>query len=278
MKRSTRSFAKKASNLYQSIHQQLSVYAGAAVMAVVSVLALTQPSEAKIVYTPTHVYIKSGQNPYSLDLNHDGTTDFIMDQVYFLKNHVCNNRTFESDRLSETPIQGNAAVVATDGSAVPLDRSAEIGPKQSFGFSYGSMALVEQGYFQVGLHECGYVHRTSFYWVNVTNRYLGLEFQINGKTHYGWARLSVQVGYVYIKALVTGYAYETIAGKSIKAGQTKEADNPTNEDFGPSASLTSPIPDAPQPASLGMLALGAQGVPLWRRKESALEGDLKGAV
>ena len=30
----------------------------------------------------------------------------------------------------------------------------------------------------------------------------------------------------------------------------------------------SPISDPPQPTSLGMLALGAQGVPLWRRKES----------
>jgi hypothetical protein len=45
---------------------------------------------------------------------------------------------------------------------------------------------------------------------------------------------------------------------------------PTNEDFGPGASMTSPIPDRPQPASLGILALGAQGVPLWQRKESSL--------
>lgn len=48
MKRSTASFARKASNLYQSIRRQLCGYAVAAVVAVVSVLALTQPSEAKI--------------------------------------------------------------------------------------------------------------------------------------------------------------------------------------------------------------------------------------
>lgn len=36
----------------------------------------------------------------------------------------------------------------------------------------------------------------------------------------------------------------------------------------PMLSLTNPIPDTPQPASLGMLALGAQSVPLWRRKKS----------
>jgi hypothetical protein len=72
---------------------------------------------------------------------------------------------------------------------------------------------------------------------------------------------------------LTGYVYETIPGKSIKTGRTKgPADDPTNDEFSPGASLTNPISDTPQPASLGMLALGAQGVPLWRRKESALEG------
>ena len=100
----------------------------------------------------------------------------------------------------------------------------------------------------------------------VTDRYLGLTFLRNGRTHYGWARLTVSGAFV---AKLTGYAYETIAGKSIIAGQTKgAADDPTNEDFGSDASLTNSIPDKPQPASLGTLALGAQGVPLCRRKVS----------
>jgi hypothetical protein len=74
---------------------------------------------------------------------------------------------------------------------------------------------------------------------------------------------------------LTGYAYETDSGKGIIAGQTKgpgEIDNSAEQskanDPGASAFLTNPIPDTPQPASLGMLALGAQGVPLWRRKET----------
>jgi len=117
-------------------------------------------------------------------------------------------------------------------------------------------------------------------WVSVTQRYLGLSFRVKGRSHYGWARLNVQYhvskgGGDYFIATLTGYAFETIAGKSIKAGQTKEAaDDPTNEDFNPGASLTNPVPDISR--SLGMLALGLQGVPIWRRKKSALEGDLKG--
>jgi hypothetical protein len=105
-------------------------------------------------------------------------------------------------------------------------------------------------------------------WDNVTNRYLGLKFIIRGKLHYGWTRLNVQEN-LFFTATLTGYAYENIAGKSIKAGQTKgAADEWDEEGFDTGASVMSPITDTPQPAALGMLALVAQGVPLWRRKES----------
>jgi hypothetical protein len=106
-------------------------------------------------------------------------------------------------------------------------------------------------------------------WFNVKDRYLGFKFQIGGKTHYGWARLNARLQGSKITLVLTGYAYETIAGKSIKAGQTKEAaDHSGEQDFSPNADLTAPISDTPQPASLGMLSLGAQGVALWRRRES----------
>jgi hypothetical protein len=104
-------------------------------------------------------------------------------------------------------------------------------------------------------------------WVNVSNRYLGLSFKIKEKTHYGWARLSVQVGYVYIRATLTGFAYEDTAGKSINAGQTHgRADDLTDLSSGPRASIATPITDTRQLASLGMLALGAPGLSIWRRE------------
>jgi hypothetical protein len=103
MKGSIKSFAKKASNLYESVHQQLSVYAVAvAVVVVVSVLALTQLSEAKIDYTPVHVAIRVD---YNLDLNHDGVTDFNI-QNLSLWNGNCNVR----DSVIEQPTSGNGVV------------------------------------------------------------------------------------------------------------------------------------------------------------------------
>ena len=100
-------------------------------------------------------------------------------------------------------------------------------------------------------------------WYGVIDRYLGVEFQKNGKTHYGWARLSVEVSRKPFKAtaILTGFAYESIAGKSIKAGQTKGADDVVER---PDARLAAPTG---KPATLGMLALGERGLSIWRRKE-----------
>jgi len=67
-------------------------------------------------------------------------------------------------------------------------------------------------------------------WVRVHDRYLGLKFLINGKVHYGWARLNSEAKHWYIGgtwATLTGYAYETIPGKPIKAGKTHGKDEGT---------------------------------------------------
>src|ERR1700678_1350243 len=64
---------KTASNLSESMHQQLSTYALAASAAGVGILALAQPAEAKIVYTKTHLVI-AGAERYNLSLHHDKVT------------------------------------------------------------------------------------------------------------------------------------------------------------------------------------------------------------
>ena len=103
-------------------------------------------------------------------------------------------------------------------------------------------------------------------WLGVQNRYLGLKFIIRGKFHYGWARLSADGN----GEILSGYAYQTIPDKPIIAGKTHGEDD---IDPGSGASLTSPVPDIPEPASLGALALGAPGLSIWRRKESVGAGQ-----
>ena len=65
-----------------------------------------------------------------------------------------------------------------------------------------------------------------------------------------------------MSATITAYAYETVANKIIEAGIGGAA----------SAIESAAQNQISQPArpSLGMLALGANGLPLWRREEDLL--------
>ena len=92
-----------------------------------------------------------------------------------------------------------------------------------------------------------------------------LTILLSALRYYGWARLSVKAlkRRFTLTATLTGFAYETIPGKPIIAGQTKGPDEDRN-DLGP-ASLTAPTW---KPATLGALALGAPGLTIWRRDEA----------
>jgi hypothetical protein len=260
---------KTASNLPDSVHQQLNMYTLAAGAAGVGALALAQAAEAKIVYTPANVVIGlGGVQTYHLDLNKDGVADFSIDTTH--RGYACGNRGTLIFGLFEKGVARNGAMGRTPLAAA-LSAGASIGPAQRFFGAKGTMAYYRHNY---GGH-C-HPNEARGYWQNVNARYLGLIFKISGQFHYGWARLNVTRHRLHgFTATLTGYAYETIPGKAIVAGKTVADEY--EDDFGPGASLTNPIPDK-QPPSLGMLALGAQGVPLWRRKESALQGDLKGGL
>jgi hypothetical protein len=74
--------SRTSSILSDSVLEHLNRYAVAATAAGVGVLAATPPAEAKIVYTPAHIRI-SPHHMVSLDLNHDGKTDFTLDDTLY---------------------------------------------------------------------------------------------------------------------------------------------------------------------------------------------------
>ena len=70
-------------------------------------------------------------------------------------------------------------------------------------------------------------------WFNVPNRYLGVRFQVRNhhvpETHYGWIKVS-DVAYLdnhqnlQAATFVSGFAYETVPGQRIMAGETAGAE------------------------------------------------------
>ncbi len=222
------------SRLSDSVHHQLNMYTLAASAAGVGMLALVQPAEAKVVYTPTNITIVSG-GAYSLDLNHDGRPDFTL-SAWSACTTTCAGAlaAFSASRL-----KGPNWVEAKDYQAGALHFGNRIGPHKTFSAWADMLSLVSGGVVRG-------------YWDNVKDRYLGFRFYIDNKTHYGWARLDVHHHGDRITATLTGYAYETVPNKSIIAGKTK----------GPDVISV-------QPASLGHLAKGASAVSAWRVKQTA---------
>lgn len=241
-----------------SLHHPLNLYTLAAGAAGVSLLALAEPCAGKVVYTKAHQAIGTG-GIYGLDLNNDGTMDFV------IRERGNPFSTIGSNRLEAKGALGNA--VEGNSSAAALSEGSPISQHQNFssGTSYAAEAMVVAYCTGIGT-TCG----TRGRWVDVKNRYLGLKFRIGAETHFGWARLSVVIEANHkIGATLTGYAYETIANKGIRAGQTggEDSSSEARSDSSKSAvPLDLSAPSAPrvlellQPVSLGRLAAGATDV------------------
>lgn len=251
MQHSPRSLSK----LSEPVHHQLNMYAIAASAAGVSLLALTQPAEAKIVYTHTNQVIQPFQTVY-IDLNHDGISDFAI-SAYASGHNGSGHRTYFSDMTVAGLEQANAVVVKAKGFAAALHAGKLIGRGEKF--KAGNF-LMDRCFSKSAFSTSHPVHSFLGPWVRLSRGYLGLKFTINGKIHYGWARLT---NTTCSGGTLTGYAYETIPDKPIIAGKTKGT-----EDIGTEEQAALSSAPARKPASLGALALGSPGTSIWRREES----------
>jgi hypothetical protein len=254
-----RSRSRVAVTLSEPLHRRLNSYAIAATAAGVSVLALAPRSEAKIVYTKTHQVI-GFNGVYALDVNNDGIFDFVLTQWYDSSPYF----GVSALGLVAKPGIGNALVGTSKNLgrfASALYRGARIGATQHFLNSPGSRSGATMANVSVRSSRSGGP------WKNVDDRYLGMKFQLDGKTHYGWARLSVHM-VNGITATLTGYAYETVPNRPIRAGRTQGGNDASPPSTGASNSnsfdLSNPKPN--QAFSLGSLARGAQGGTTWRQQ------------
>jgi hypothetical protein len=228
------------SELKPTLDKRLVAYVAAASGAGVTALALGQPAAAEIVYTPANVAVGAY---YAIDLNHDGISDFTLKTVPFDSGHG-------HFLILALDVPGNAA----ENYAGPLPIASAIAPPRKFTTSTYYGGLWMGAAFEYGTQQGSWGP-----WFNVSNKFLGLKLMIDGQVHYGWARVTVSGG---IQAVLTGYAYETIPNRPIRAGQRSETDSET--------SSVSPL-DAPVPRrlpDLGLLASGAYGFAAWRREDA----------
>lgn len=224
--------------LSDSLNVQLNAYALAASAAGVGLLVLAAPGEAKIIYTPAHEKI-GPKSKFNLDLSHDGNTDFTLTNGTYIGSFGTSLWFLSVGPARDgNEVWGHTFRSGRYGAASALFPKVRIKSAQHFAPGEKGMATLPLG----SANTC------SGPWANVRNRYLGFKFAIDEKTHFGWARLNVSCPYGSgeIVGTLTGYAYETVPGRSIVTGQER----------GPDELVT-----GNPPAELGRLALGAQGLP-----------------
>jgi hypothetical protein len=187
-------------------------FALVSVAALLALLAVLKPAEARVVYTKVNQVYGSGQ--WSLSLTNT-RTDFTFYQGSGVQGCLQVNVTIY-------PVQGDSVLYGTIQSGVAwaaaLNAGAPINKNQSFFYPWSILADFRGGPVCPFRHDYGY-------WLNTGAHYLGLQITRHGKTHYGWAQLSVVLqqiwgGHYRLTSTLTGYAYESVVGKSILAGQT----------------------------------------------------------
>jgi hypothetical protein len=225
----------------ENFEVRLAAYAMAAGAAGVGLLAATTPAHAEVVYTPAHIVFDAGAVP--IDLNHDGVNDFFLSIYNFV-----SSRSGDARRLRVVGEAQNGVLCSGSSGYPPIALKA--------GYRIGANA---GSFNQRGAPAVNVVDLKSETYVggpfaNAGDRFLGLKFNVDGETHFGWALLRVGAGLIgkhaTIRATLLGYAYDTVAGQAIGAGQ--------------GASEHEKSEAALEAGSLGMLALGW---PAWRRKE-----------
>lgn len=212
----------------EKLAHRLNLYALCATAAGVSLAALAQPSEAKIIYTPAHHKLPINK-AFNLDLNHDGITDFSLSASHFVaKTSTVSGTEIRGSAFLHLPKKSNSVVGYPSGypyyasalkAGVRVGRGSPFVRDSKFRIVMGGQILSShRGKLSIGPWNVD--------GKGVKNRYLGLKFLIKGRVHYGWARMNVHIYNYYPDVVLTGYAYETTPNKAITTGKTKGSTSP----------------------------------------------------
>lgn len=231
---------KKPVALTASLERNLVGYAlaGAAGLG----LACASPAHAAIDYT--RVQIQGGANSDTgIDLNHDGIVDFSVRDIF-------------SSRTLSGAQNGGLYAYASNHNGVAVDQSyiahafnagSRIGPKQNFSNQQFGMGMAASGRTSSGDKISGGE------FLNKDSKFLGLKFELDGQTYYGWARFTVKSHDFRIGYELIDFAYQTIPGVPIYSG----------EGIGANKGLEAAVRTKPA-GSLGALAFGDAAIELWR--------------
>jgi len=165
--------------------------------------AITGANEANgaVIYTDITPDFTGGVgSQYFLDLDNNAVNDF----------RIWHNG---SSNLYISPLTATNEVLGSGGATFAYPFALSSGAV----ISSGAGTFFNNG-FAGGFQSLNYGSCSFGNWCSITDRYIGMRFDIGGSIHYGWVRLDVnQSGSVWT---IKDYAYESNPGVAINAGDT----------------------------------------------------------
>lgn len=167
-------------------------------------------NDSNIIYTDIEPDF-SNENlneSYNLDINNDQIIDFV------LSSNSDGNYEWLSITSNPNAENGVFSVAPWYTHPIPLKYGEKIFNLQGYrnGEFYDTWGIISIGDCFMGEPDCLYD------WKEKEGMYLGLQIQIKGQTHYGWAQLDVTSVSQWV---IKDYAYNATPNKPILAGQKK---------------------------------------------------------
>jgi hypothetical protein len=182
---------------------------------IIKAMMFSASANAQIIYTDivpdsTYTIPFFGTDTFNLDLNGDGTTDFLIQAARQ------RGRYPESPRPSYvgiTPQGSNAFITTTLNTVKKLVLSDPISSGQAWHNTTFQYLKQHVAIFMNPPTNTGQ-------WDSVVDGYIGLQLINGGQTYYGWVRMDVTVSTSSASMTIKDYAYNSIPNQPILAGQT----------------------------------------------------------
>ncbi|MBK7851317.1 MAG: T9SS type A sorting domain-containing protein [Bacteroidetes bacterium] len=197
---------------------------------IVTVLMFSTLSNAQVVYTDVNpdmvlscIFQTNCSPDYSLDLNNDGISDFVLSASKMFVN--CGRC---GPTGGHTMANGNSAVISSTSNCWIADTTGGYALNtlinSSLAWTNAIHTLVTKS---VNCESCSpspgshlvYLPETGN-WINVSGNYLPLKVQVGTDFFYGWIKLGVLIGQNTVSITIYEYAYNSIPNQPILAGQT----------------------------------------------------------
>ena len=142
-------------------------------------------ANAQVVETDIRDEVTLFNSSYNVDVDGDGLVDFVFSHYYSTYGAYSFNSFLEIGGVNSNSIIGFTSYTYSSNMAVKLYPNTEINSLNSF-LSSGVLLGVRGNGLSI------YTTSTFGHWIaDCSDNYVGVKFDINGNTHYGWIRIVV---------------------------------------------------------------------------------------